>query len=304
MHRSSSSTALAAMAGAKPSFKGSLEKHQQAYLASNVCADDGSAALDGCKRAARHQVEQALVRENDPLSYWHPTPSSTMSFPSLTMPIRCLAERAMVIDWEGRLVVRGAATPLATAPHREDRECHELTAPAQEAVARYHPALSSCFRRSRGPKVNKVKVSGFGDANRTRCEVVGSGIRRLAVACARRVGQPHRQAASRRSMCCSGRCGSDVFPPTPSPDCRHKLGPGCKVGMSCTRICRLDAFDGGARLWMSRDAEENDSSSCRCSQRDSICMAAGVTALPFPRQAYRHACKQAGSRSCWAVRFC
>lgn len=32
--RSSSSMALAAMAGAKPSFKGSLEKDQQAHLAS------------------------------------------------------------------------------------------------------------------------------------------------------------------------------------------------------------------------------------------------------------------------------
>lgn len=42
---------------------------------------------------------------------------------------------------------------------------------------------------------------------------------------------------------------------------------------------------------MSRDAEQNDSS-CRCSQLALICMASGVTVLPFP-QAGRHACKQA-----------
>lgn len=83
MHRNSGSMALAAMAGAKPSFKGSLEKDQQAYLASNVCADDGSAALDGCKRAARQHVK--------------PSPSSSIiSFPSLALPIRCLAESAVI----------------------------------------------------------------------------------------------------------------------------------------------------------------------------------------------------------------
>lgn len=63
--------------------------------------------------------------------------------------------------------------------------------------------------------MNKVKVSGFGDANRTRWE---SGIRRLAVACARRAGQPQRQAASCCLMCGQRTAWLRRFPPTPSPD--------------------------------------------------------------------------------------
>lgn len=87
--------ALAAMAGAKPSFKGSLEQDQQAYLASNVCADDGSAALDGCRRAARQHV-----KPSPPLIH-HILPIPRTANPLLS------GERD---DWEVRLVVKGAAT--------------------------------------------------------------------------------------------------------------------------------------------------------------------------------------------------
>lgn len=70
-----------------------------------------------------------------------------------------------------------------------------------------------------------------------------------------------------------------------------KLGPGCKVGMSCIMCYNLSC-----------DAEENDSS-CRCSQQQSwssSAMARGATARPDTQA---ETCRQAGSRSCWAARF-
>lgn len=119
----------------------------------------------------------------------------------------------------------------------------------------------------------------------------------------RAAGQPQRQADSRCSKCGRGRRGSDACrqtdrrrrrrrrPPVARGCCQEKdaflssqpwkLGPGCKVGMSC--MCYN----------LSCDAEENDSS-CRCSQQCCWSPSAlRVAQLRDPTLRQRHAGEQA-----------
>lgn len=170
---SSIGMALAAMAGAKPSFKGSLEKGPTSPLGLNgkVCADDGSAALDGCKRAAR-TVQKALVRESVErhLSH-HPSPPFPSSHHSLCLFIPHTANPPVdgeCNEWEDRLMVRGAAThPLAGHCYSTPRTPGMTKAEALVQVAVGPLILLPTVAKAEVRVRAKVKVSGSVTRTRT-----------------------------------------------------------------------------------------------------------------------------------------